>query len=373
MKYGFIDSARGIAILMVIFVHVAEMVALPPSAFKVLSYYGQMGVQLFFVASALTLCLSFEHRKNEHNAMLNFYIRRFFRIAPVYYMGILGYFVLRVMVDYVNQGSLIVQEQYTLTNIFANIVFLHGLYMPANNNIVPGGWSIGTEMLFYLIFPVLMIAVSYFKRFKLFPYVLPVIAFLATSFTISFLLGHKINNNSFEYFSIVNQLSVFTLGISLHLFYANKNSGLLNIRSRWIATGFLAFSFLSIYIGWILDSEYAFALVPLLSGISFIFLIELLRRLDSVIFWPLQQIGKRSYSMYIIHFFFAHYVFKLINNVFLVDLIGPELSIIVSFVLSVIATFYLAGLTVRFVEVYFINMGKIIINWISTKNKQQVA
>ena len=63
-KYAYIDGLRGIAILMVVLFHQTPSVVWKSSAtrFDILiqsaTSLGQMGVQLFFVASALTLCLS---------------------------------------------------------------------------------------------------------------------------------------------------------------------------------------------------------------------------------------------------------------------------------------------------------------------------
>ena len=85
-KFEYIDLLRGLAILGVIAVHSQEQI---PTLFQLTSSifnYGQLGVQLFFVASALTLCLSMTERKEA--TPVNFYIRRFFRIAPLYYFGI---------------------------------------------------------------------------------------------------------------------------------------------------------------------------------------------------------------------------------------------------------------------------------------------
>ena len=144
MKYSFINSARGIAILMVIIVHTSQLYIFKNIFVKLLFDYGQMGVQLFFIASAYTLCLSAEKRINEKSAIKNFYIRRFFRIFPVYYLGIILYFILNFYFKDVGN--------YTTKNIFSNVFFIHGIVPSANNTIVPGGWSIGAEILFYLIF-----------------------------------------------------------------------------------------------------------------------------------------------------------------------------------------------------------------------------
>lgn len=57
-KYDYIDIVRGVAILAVVLVHVGsilpELSPLPTALYT----YGNLGVQLFFVASALTLCMS---------------------------------------------------------------------------------------------------------------------------------------------------------------------------------------------------------------------------------------------------------------------------------------------------------------------------
>ena len=99
MKLKFIDSIRGVAILMVILVHTAQRISGLGVLASTITMYGQMGVQLFFIASAYTLCLSSQRRANETLPYIKFGIRRFFRIAPAYYSGILTYFVISVLLS----------------------------------------------------------------------------------------------------------------------------------------------------------------------------------------------------------------------------------------------------------------------------------
>jgi peptidoglycan/LPS O-acetylase OafA/YrhL len=155
MKKKYIDSIRGIAILMVIFVHTSLAIKNLGFCEKILSMYGQMGVQLFFVASAYTLCLSASNRTDETYKLRKYAIRRYFRIAPAYYLAIFFYFIISSAKIYFKTGEIMISSQYNLVNVLSNITFVHGFYSPANNNIVPGGWSIGTEMAFYVIFPLL--------------------------------------------------------------------------------------------------------------------------------------------------------------------------------------------------------------------------
>jgi peptidoglycan/LPS O-acetylase OafA/YrhL len=372
LKFGFIDSIRGIAILMVILVHASQSLVLPEGWLQVVAKYGQMGVQLFFVASAYTLCLSFNKRKDENNAIAKFYIRRFFRIAPVYYLGIFGYFIFRVLLNYLKSEQLSAPEYYTPLNVMANFLFVHGLYPPANNNIVPGGWSIGTEMLFYLVFPFFMIISSRFLTQKFFIFSLPFFTVILSS-TIFILSGYFISNNGFLYFSILNQSSVFAVGISLFLIHTHYPHMIAKFRFGSLFLLMIGFSGLSIYIGWITTLAHAFVAVPFISAISFIFLIEIFKRFKANRFQLLQSVGQRSYSMYIIHFIFAHQLSKVLNKHILVEHIGAELSLLVSYSITVIATYYLAGFSSRYIERYFINAGRTIVDKISNKSTQQIV
>jgi peptidoglycan/LPS O-acetylase OafA/YrhL len=107
-KLLFIDALRGMAILGVLINHAArnievwgilgKNVHLTPWVYQIMAQ-GSRGVQLFFVASAFTLCLSYERRKNEKNPLLNFFIRRFFRIAPLFYCGFLFYTIRPILLE----------------------------------------------------------------------------------------------------------------------------------------------------------------------------------------------------------------------------------------------------------------------------------
>src|SRR5258708_25384528 len=92
-KLNYIDALRGIAILGVMVVHCGQFGSNHYSSiFQNIILDGAMGVQLFFVASAFTIFLTFANRQGkEINPAGNFFVRRFFRIAPMYYLGIIYY------------------------------------------------------------------------------------------------------------------------------------------------------------------------------------------------------------------------------------------------------------------------------------------
>ena len=91
-KYDYIDALRGFAILGVLMVHSAQAVAPVHELLGQFMFSGVRGVQLFYIASAVTLCMSWRHRSALEAAPLrNFFLRRFFRIAPMFYIAIVFY------------------------------------------------------------------------------------------------------------------------------------------------------------------------------------------------------------------------------------------------------------------------------------------
>lgn len=115
--------------------------------FKVTSY----GVALFFIVSAFTLYLSMDSKRHEKNKNIKFYIRRFFRIAPLFY------FMLAVSVL---ASATLRTRPTSISDILMNILFIFNFFQPQFLSIVSGGWTIGVEMLFYLWLPLIFIAVT---------------------------------------------------------------------------------------------------------------------------------------------------------------------------------------------------------------------
>ncbi len=159
--YHYIDALRGLAILVVILFHCSLHIPDLPHHLLHLCDFGKYGVQLFFVLSALTLLLSFHSRRREKQALRNFYLRRLLRIAPLFWFGIILY-------NYTGlHPNVFAPAGITWWQILATVMFLHGWYPTFINSVVPGGWSIAAEMMFYGIFPVLAVWLSNQKRILL--------------------------------------------------------------------------------------------------------------------------------------------------------------------------------------------------------------
>ena len=94
VHYQYLDALRGIAALLVLSVHMSMLsVLLNGRGFSI----GAYGVQLFYILSALTLFLSSSKRfSSEERPIFKFFIRRFFRIAPLFYLTVIVAFLFTI-------------------------------------------------------------------------------------------------------------------------------------------------------------------------------------------------------------------------------------------------------------------------------------
>ncbi|WP_433867116.1 acyltransferase family protein [Ralstonia wenshanensis] len=350
-KFAYIDAMRGIAILMVIAVHCGQYVRGAGLIAKITDYC-QMGVQLFFVASALTLCLSAVARREESRPLLKFYIRRFFRIAPAYYVGIAFYTLWTISVSEYQVGPYPNPDNYTPINILANALFLHGLYPPANNTIVPGGWSIAAEMLFYAFFPFLFRAMERMKN-RHYAALAAIGAGAAVVPLIHAATGLPVFNGSFLYFSIAVQISVFIIGM---VYFWETQSG------RALKHPSLCFAiFLAVAIA--LWETGQVTLMPAFFAVSFVCLAESLRAAPMALLRWLRPIGKFSFSMYLCHFAVFNSLSYLINRkIGLQATIGTNTTLLVFYLTTVAITFVIASCMYRMVERPMIALGAKIVD-----------
>jgi len=141
---GGIESLRAYAALLVIAFHVVWLAGFdPPPALEALKWHAGRGVPLFFAVSGFSLAYGYDGRLSGAG-LRDFYLRRLFRIAPLYYFA--------CAVEIFRHLSL----AWAVTHpwkIFLAGGFLYNFSPPNVEGIALASWSIGVEMLFYLIFP----------------------------------------------------------------------------------------------------------------------------------------------------------------------------------------------------------------------------
>jgi exopolysaccharide production protein ExoZ len=204
--YAFIDALRGYALLGVMSVHVAQHAHIAKSFGKI-ARSGQFGVQLFFVVSAITLMMSWNARKD---GVKSFYLRRLFRIAPMFWLAIPFY----QAIGHTGLPSH-VPDEIPWWHFAATAFFAHGFHPATMNEVVPGGWSIAVEMTFYLIFPILAAALTTWKRAALAAALSLALPFLSNFLADGIYEPGGALTGLKEYW-FVNQFPVFLIGIAAY-------------------------------------------------------------------------------------------------------------------------------------------------------------
>src|SRR5258708_5100338 len=147
-----LDLLRGAAILMVLLLHCAQaMTSIVPGLRWLALEYGERGVQLFFIVSGYTMMLTYGDRV-EFAAARSFYIRRVFRIVPLFWVAIFFY----VLITNGEGFTFWAPDGISASDVLLTFFFLNWSSVTALNSVVPGGWSIAVEMQFYLLFPLII-------------------------------------------------------------------------------------------------------------------------------------------------------------------------------------------------------------------------
>lgn len=203
-RVEWIDALKGVAILMVAGVHVAQAVPLPAWV-RDASTVGAMGVQLFFLMSAYCLCITWHGEQFSWRWVY----RKYKRLAIWYLLGIALYWMLAHL-----HVSPTREESYSPLNIMANLLFVNGFLPTAQNTVVPGGWSISCIALFAFAYPLLY-------RLESIWLILVGIAGCVASFLCSRYLGWP---RFFSYCSPMNQFVVFVIGVCLYRYKEKINT-----------------------------------------------------------------------------------------------------------------------------------------------------
>ena len=304
-KVDYIDAVRGWAILLVMTCHVGGLFPELPYPVKKLTNFGWHGVQLFFLASAITLLMSWRRQKAaENNKVFAFFIRRFFRIAPMYYSGALLYFFVQPPAASPENGM-----QLLRTLLFLNT--WHPLWVPTVPGwmVVPGGWSIGVEFTFYMLFPLFASLLTTIWRAGGFVIIALALASLVNPWAeIWFSDYGAMATRNFLYFWFPSQLPVFASGILLYFLVEKSSLKLSRIHTH--ALLFLAASlcFLASQhqnpVGYV-RSLYEIPPI-LLATAGFMIFIFTLAHCNNTVFAHkvLQRLGVLSFSCYVLHFVF---------------------------------------------------------------------
>jgi peptidoglycan/LPS O-acetylase OafA/YrhL len=360
-RFRYIDALRGIAIAGVMIAHSSSITGV--SGFlRWLTNMGGMGVQLFFVISAFTIFYSLSKSFGSPTQKRDFFIRRLFRIIPMYWLGIILY---TAVYGLATRGF---RDGPELWHYPFHIFLVNVLHPATSSSVVPGGWSISCEVLFYMIAPILFLYLKTNKRVGIFMFISIVAIPIANYFLKQYATEHAFSGyeigviNNFFYRWLPSQLACFGFGI---LFYRAYVSGTYKQYTSNIYVNLALISFVS----------FCFLLLPLrfyLPQTQHIFacLFAILALLLSVHPWKLFVnaftvfLGKISFSCYLIHFLVINQLYIFSNSLY------PSISNnhILHFVVIAGATFMitipLAYVSYQYVELNAVRLGRGFIAWL---------
>jgi len=148
-RLDFLDSLRGLAALYVVVFHMT-LVPNPhlevPHWAQTVVLNGGTAVTLFFVVSAFSLYHTMKAHVDQPGAFRDFYIRRFFRIAPLFYAML----VFTMVRDVIYFGA-----WHSVWECIKSVAFVFNFFPGSQEGIVWASWTIGVETVFYLVFPIL--------------------------------------------------------------------------------------------------------------------------------------------------------------------------------------------------------------------------
>jgi peptidoglycan/LPS O-acetylase OafA/YrhL len=367
---NFVDALRGWAFLAVLMAHVNMRLVFPSSVASLLEPGTGHGVQLFFVVSAFTLFFSLHLRKiNKKGSLGAFLIRRFFRIAPMFWAAALFYLALGGFKTLYG-----IPHEVTPWRVLSTFLFLHGWRPDTINNVVPGGWTIAVEMSFYVLLPLFFKYVTSLKKA-----LICLVSLLAFYVLANFIYAHALMPRGcpqdetalFLRFWLPSQLPVFSLGFILFFLVRTRldNANALpgsgeqekDKRRAWILLLISAGIF---FCARPLDTDSSFH--HLVFGLGFFFLAWALavRPFSFFVSRFTDYVGKVSYSAYLCHFFVVDVAvrsfFKLAMTHHWPFL--PNVYFIALYLVSLAGTLWVSTLTYEWIEVPFQKLGKRIIH-----------
>jgi peptidoglycan/LPS O-acetylase OafA/YrhL len=237
-----IDALRGWAFLGVLICHVSQKLGGGlPGWFGQWVSNGRFGVQLFYIISCLTLLMSLESRsQREPRPVAAFFIRRLFRIAPLFWLAIIFYSLCLG-----RQSAAWTPHGISRSTIAATALFVHGWDPATINAAVPGGWSIAVEMNFYLLLPLFFAWVTNLRRAVWLAVLGLLFSVAADRFLFHFVQPHVAAGNmddflSFRQFWLPSQIPIFALGAVLFHILRRRPAAAGNSRSLALLLALLA-------------------------------------------------------------------------------------------------------------------------------------
>lgn len=342
-----LDHIRAIAALLVFSWHFTHGPNGYPSPFEgtpawgplVLFDEGHVGVALFMTLSGYLFAKLLDGKQINY---ILFFWNRILRLFPLLIFVIIVKLIITAI------------DQDIRTAYWAFLVLPNGFILPSWPN---GGWSVTTELHFYLLLPILLFIKRKGVGFLL------LFILMATCYRAYFFLVHG-EVQSIAYWTILGRIDQFIFGIIG--FYLSSL-----LQKKHILALTVSIIFLSIYYyfdnigGFYLNGGYPssssiWIFLPSIEGLAFSILIAWydtsFKHNTSTFSLTISRVGEYSYSIYLTHFFFVFAAAKWID-LNIISLANFYTALFVSF-LAFAAMIPIGYLSMRYIEKPFLKYRK---------------
>jgi peptidoglycan/LPS O-acetylase OafA/YrhL len=361
-RFAFLDSLRGLAAVYVVLLHMT-LVPTPnlavPHWLSGFVMMGGSGVTLFFVISAFSLCYTIAKHSDDSIGFSGFYIRRFFRIAPLFCL-ILSITIFR--------DIYLFSEHHKILEIFQNIFFAYNFIPGSQEGIVWASWTIGVEMIFYAIFPLLFKYLD--DIYKIATFILfSLIISAAFSEALFYLMTSRSARNGFYTYTILRHLPIFAFGIlSYEIFKTRILNNQMPRALGLLLIGIAIYGYISLGSGkldlFFVDQYYWQAVIYgcLVLGLA-------IYPLPIIVNAVTTYLGRVSYSIYLLHpliVLLFRPMYRLVYS-FLLPTTVKFMLCTAATLIGVVAT---ASVTYLLVEEPGMRLGKHVLAWLSRVRRQ---
>jgi len=306
---GYLDALKGLAILAVTMVH--SIGADLPGVWGKIGSEGARGVQMFFIISGIlafrSLKNSFPNGKLTIKDVGKWYLKKYIRIAPLYYFAI----VVSMLTGSFNMYWLGAEGHVTIKNILAHVFLVHGLFPHYTDSILAVEWYLGVLWLFYLITPFLFRLVNSLEKAIIFA----IIVFIVNP-QLNYGLGLLLPNNPDPYiyneyivnFGPFSQFLVYSFGIVL-FFLIEKIKDRKTKYSRILSYALFLFALIIVFGQVIVGGKlFGFSKYEIFGLLFAIIIISQVVYPSKLVCNPaFRLIGRYSYGIYLFQFIWLHF------------------------------------------------------------------
>lgn len=314
-------------------------------AHSVLAKLGIYAVSIFYILSGLSLSLAYADRLISRSGIASFTVKRVFRIFPLFWLATsvhMAFQLIKAVVDssYAFDG--------TAYEMLMNYSLLFGFFDPSGY-IAVGAWSIGNEMVFYALFPVVMWLLTVSRRLFLLGWILSFLPYFYYAF---FVLSdsYSLGDQWASYVNPFNQFFLFYSGVVIGVFFKNISVSKVKLLVAMLVLIFLFYLMaggennISLVVGF---SRIGFSVIAILF-VACVFISKWYFK--GIIGRLFDFLGEASYSIYLLHPLVSFPV------VFIFTKLGFDLFY--GYAVSLALTFFCSYLSYRFLEKPGIFMGK---------------